>query len=35
MPKGISEEYKPKTTLHLENEMAEKMMDKYDVGDDV
>lgn len=29
------EEYKPKTTLCLENEMAEKMMDDYDVEDEV
>ncbi len=33
MPKV--EEFKPKTTLHLENEMADKIMDKHDVGDSV
>ena len=31
----MKEAYTPKTTLHLENDMAEEMMDKYDVGDNV
>lgn len=35
MSKLKVEEYKPKTTLRLENDMAQKMMDDYDVDDEI